>query len=131
MIRRALAAAVYGLAGWITAACVQATPERERSGEAPPPVPTGTPALNYRGMTARLVTPLSAMIVSARTNSPTGATQYQMFEAAARPILEEMEGLYSPQAISIRATISNVRASWPTRDVEALERARLSLLEVH
>lgn len=128
MVRRALAAALYGLAAAITAACVQAQPTREPEGTWPAETPT--PALNYRGMTARLLTPLGAMIVSARSNSPTGVTHYQTFESNARAVDAEIAGIYSPQAIAIRATISNVRAAWPLRDVEALERARESLLDV-
>lgn len=141
MVRRRLAALLSGLSGLIVAACVRANSQTKREGEyagtfttppavTPTPGATPTPRINYRDMTTRLLTPLGAMIVSARNQTPSGVQHFQRFESQAVPILAELQGLSTPQAITIRAAVSNIREAWPLRDVEALERERRRLLDV-
>lgn len=86
--------------------------------------------MDYRGYRTRLLTPLGAMIVSARNGSPTGLNHFREFDRNATETLEAIAGQTSPQAVILRASISNVREAWPLRDVAALERERLRLLEI-
>jgi hypothetical protein len=122
---------LYAAATMLTAACVEhSRPQTEQRGEWPTPVPTGTPAPNYRGMVTRLLVPLGGMIVASRNSSPTVAN-WLAFQSESGKIRAELEGNFAPQAIQIRASISNVEAAWPTRDTAAMERERERLLDVH
>lgn len=139
MTRRMIAAAITALATTITAACVRAQSLGESSAAywpngSPTPgatrPPTATPRPGYSGLVTRLLVPLGAMIVSARDHTATGVIHYHSFTESAAQVRTALEGDTGPQAVVIRAAISNIHEAWPLRDVPALERERRRLLDI-
>lgn len=97
------------------------------AGPAAPRPPTATPAPDYRAMRARLVEPLSAMIVATRQReTANAATFFARFNQAGDDVLAAISSDTSKNANVLHSTVVNVR-SHPS-SLAALEEDRLSLM---
>jgi hypothetical protein len=106
---------------------------------APSPAPTAEPAAkpvekpaatNYVALRQQLLTPLGAMIVSARDNSPNFPGHLAAFNTAAEQVLPAIQGDMSTNANRLNSAIVNTREAAGRKDVATLERIRVQLLEV-
>jgi len=136
MLRNTLALGVSALArlvlavGLVACGSGQAAAPVPTRTPPPPPGPTGTPPPDYGAMRQALLLPLGALIVATRDNSATRQTHLDAFNAEADKVLPAIERDVSPNGNRLHSVIANVREAAPRRDVGALERERLALLEV-
>jgi hypothetical protein len=91
------------------------------------PAPAGP---DYAKLKWQLVTPLSVLIVATRDKSPTTTARLAAFNEAAAQVEPSIASDMSFNANRLHSSIGNVRDAMQRKDVAALERVRLDLLEI-
>lgn len=115
-----------------TAAAPTATTRDAAATRTPVPVSTAAPtAVNYRALRAGVLSALGALIIATREKDTQQMAQhFNNFNVEAEKVLPVIKSDMSTDANRLNSAIVNTREAYSRKDVAALERARLQLLEI-